>query len=91
MLAENVFDYSEGQNHIYNVIIYYTHIQSVEWRIQMNIAPVSGRALVSSDSSGKSLYTSPYWLFKCFIFQILRIYCMKGLLTKNKFIMLKHC
>ena len=28
--------------------------------IQTNIAPVSGRALASSDTSGMSLYTSPY-------------------------------
>ena len=29
-------------------------------RIQTNIAPVSGQALASSDTSGMSLYTSPY-------------------------------
>ena len=29
-------------------------------RIQTYIKPVSGRALVSSDTSGMSLYTSPY-------------------------------
>ena len=32
----------------------------------MNIAPVSGQALASSDTSGMSLYMSPY----CFIIPI---------------------
>ena len=53
---------------------YYTLILSVGWRIQTNNAPVSGRALASSDTSGMSLYTSPYWLYKCFIIPILRNY-----------------
>ena len=29
-------------------------------RIETNIAPVSGRAWVKSDTRGMSLYTSPY-------------------------------
>ena len=57
-----------------SLIPYYTLILSVGWRIQTNIAPVSGRALASSDTSGVNLYTSPYWLYKCFIIPILRIY-----------------
>ena len=36
--------------------IYYTLTQSVGWRIQTNIAPVSGRALASSDVSGMKVY-----------------------------------
>ena len=47
------------------------------------IAPVSGRALASS----MSLYTSPYWLYKCFIIPILKIYSMKGLISKTKVIL----
>ena len=42
--------------------------------MQTNIAHASGQALASSDTSGMSLYTSPYWLYKCFIIPILRIY-----------------
>ena len=50
----------------------------------MNIVPVSGRALASSDMYSTSLYTSPYWLYKCFINQLIQIFNMKFFFIKNK-------
>ena len=68
-------------------------IRSVGWQTnkQTNVAPVSERALVSSDMSGMSLFVSPYWLHKCFIIQSIQIYIMKGLFTKKVILeYLKH-
>ena len=42
-----------------------------------------------SDTSGMSLFTSPYWLYKCFIIPILRIYIIYQILIILE--KLKHC
>ena len=49
------------------VCMYITLTWSVGWSIQTNIAPISWQAFASSDTSGMGMYTSPYWLYKCFI------------------------
>ena len=51
------------------------------WHIQMNIAPVSGQALMSSDTNSLVLYMSIMNL-RVVLLHPTNIYCMESLFTK---------